>query len=395
MDLHVLPLYGTDLVLGVQWLKSMGPILTDYNELTMKFIHDGNIIELKGNTNSGLHSITPPQLRRMIKTDNVSAYFHIRILSSEPPSIKTNTIPYPKIDSLIHKFSSLFQTPTTLPPSRNTNHAIHLLPNSEPVNVQPYRYPYFQKQEIENQVKSMLKRGIIQPGTSPFSSPVLLVKKRDGTWQFCVDYRALNAITIKDRFPIPTIDELLDKLRGSCYFSKLDLLQGYHQILMQDDDVYKTAFRTHHGHCKFCVMPFGLCNAPSSFQAMMNSIFAPYLHKFIIVFFDDILICNKSFTEHLVQLESAFQVLVTGQFYLKLSKCTFAQKQIEYLGHVVSQHGVEPVPAKVEAIQNWPTPHSTKAPRGFLGLSGFYRRFIKDYASMAAPLTHLLAKDQF
>lgn len=155
-------------------------------------------------------------------------------------------------------------------------------------------------------------------------------------------------------------------------------------------------FRTHHNHYEFCVMPFGLCNALSSFQATMNSIFGPYLRKFIIIiFFDDILIYNQSFTEHLAHLEKAFEVLVVGQFFLKLSKCMFAQKQVEYQGHLVSQKGVEPVPAKVEAIHKWKIPRSTRALRGFLGFSGFYRRFIKGYASIVAPLTRLLVKDQF
>ena len=233
----------------------------------------------------------------------------------------------------------------------------------------------------------MLQQGIIRPSTSPFSSPILLVKKRDGSWRFCVDHRALNAITVKDRFPIPTIDELLDELGGACWFSKLDLLQGYHQIRMKEEDVGKTTFRTHNDHFEFCVMPFGLCNAPSSFQAMMNSTFGPHLRKFIIVFFDDILIYSRTFQEHMSHLEQAFQILLVGKFFLKLSKCTFAQQQVEYLGHVVSQSGVQPVSTKVDAIQQWPTPSSTRALRGFLGLSDFYCRFIKGYASIASPLT--------
>jgi len=200
---------------------------------------------------------------------------------------------------------------------------------------------------------------------------------------------------VRDRFPIPTIDELLDELGGAQYFSKLDLLQGYHQIRMHDADIPKTTFRTHHGHYEFKVMPFGLCNAPSSFQATMNLIFRPYLRRFIIVFFDDILIYSTSFSGHLHHLEITFQVLLTNQFVLKLSKCFFAQTQVEYLGHVVSSRGVEPVASKVAAIVQWPVPQSTKALRSFLGLARFYRRFIKGYAMIADPLVKATTMEPF
>jgi len=182
----------------------------------------------------------------------------------------------------------------------------------------------------------MLQSGIIRPSTNPFSSPVLLVKKKDGSWRFCVDYRALNALTVKDRFPIPTIDELLDELGGANWFFKLDLMQGYYQILMADSDISKTAFRTHHGHYEFLVMPFGLCNAPSTFQATMSSTFGPYLRKFIIIFFYDILIYSRTFPEHLTHLQTTFQLLQDNHFFLKISKCTFATSEVEYLGHIVS-----------------------------------------------------------
>ena len=213
-----------------------------------------------------------------------------------------------------------------LPPSRATDHAINILPEATPINVRPYRYPHYQKKEIEDQISSMLDKGFIRTNASPFSSPVLLVKKKDGSWRFCVDYRALNAITVRDRFPIPTIDELLDELGGAQWFSKLDLMQGYHQILMKEEDINKTAFRTHQGHYEFRVMPFGLCNAPSTFQVTMNQLFQPFLCKFIIVFFDDVLVYSKTMTDHLVHLENTFQLLISGKFSLKRTKCTFSQK---------------------------------------------------------------------
>lgn len=205
----------------------------------------------------------------------------------------------------------------------------------------------------------------------------------------CVDYHALNALTIRDRFPIPTIDELLDELGDTRCFSKLNMLQGYHQIRMHSGDTPKTVFRTHHGHYEFKVMSFGLCNAPFSFQAIMNTLFRPYLCCFIIVFFDDILIYSGSFKEHLIHLEVAFQVLLDHQFVLKLSKCFFAQSQVEYLDHLVSHTRVQLVASKVEAIDHWPVPQSTKAVRSFLGLARFYCHFIKSYTTIAAPLVKI------
>ena len=223
---------------------------------------------------------------------------------------------------LLAEFTDVFAEPVGLPPPRPFDHRIHLLPSTPPVAVRPYRYPQLLKDEIEKQCDDMLRQGIIRPSTSPFSAPVLLVRK-DKTWRFCVDYRALNTKTVKDKFLIPVVDELLDELKGARFFTKLDLRSGYHQVLMHPDDVAKTAFRTHHGHFEFLVMAFGLTNAPSTFQALMNAVLRSFLRRFVLVFFDDILIYSSSWAEHLQHVRLVLLALRQHKLTVKQSKCSF------------------------------------------------------------------------
>lgn len=312
-----------------------------------------------------------------------------------PKDNTVNADPHPDIEVILQAFVDVFAKPKSLPPARFQDHAIPLAAGSNPVKVKPYRYPHSQKEQIELMVKEMLDQGIIQPNYSPFSSPVLLVKKKDGSWRFCTDYRALNSITIKDSFPIPTVDELLDELFGAQYFSKLDLRSGYHQILVKSKDRHKTAFRTHQGLYEWLVMPFGLSNAPASFQSLMNHVFQAQLRKSVLVFFDDILIYSPTWSAHLSDLTEVLQLLRQHSLFAKMSKCCFGFSEVDYLGHTVSHQGVQMDKSKVQAVLDWPLPRTLKHLRDFLGLSGYYRRFIRNYATIVASLTALLKKDAF
>ncbi|KAH9794628.1 hypothetical protein KPL71_004958 [Citrus sinensis] len=341
-------------VLGVEWLATLGSIKTDYSKLTMTFTQHGQTHTFRGMGRPELTALNEKELSYLYGTA-----FFLQVTAANKPNCPPE---YPAdLNQFLTEYSHIFDPPIELPPKRPHDHHIPLQPNQDPISVRPYRYLYYQKAEIEKMVREFLDSGIIRPSTSPFSSPVLLVKKADGGWRFCVDYRVLNNITIKDKYPIPVTDELLDELHGATYLSKLDLRSGYHQVRVHEADIHKTSFRTHNGHYEFVVMPFGLTNAPSTFQSLMNDLLRPCLRKFVLVFFNDILVYSKTWAEHIFHLKIVLQILSNNSLFAKKSKCCFGVLQVEYLGHLISLAGVAVDPKKIQTVLDWPIPSSTKA----------------------------------
>ncbi|KAJ4802427.1 polyprotein [Rhynchospora pubera] len=391
-DVRVMEIGAYDMLLGGDWIRKMGPILLDVKSLTLAMIKEGTKIELKGIQNMGeLQLIDGAELGEEFKDGAVCMLTQLYPIRTSETEI---LMPKP-LQNLLTHYSDIFQEPKTLPPKRTHDHIIPLKKGTEPMNLRPYRYSKEQKEEIEKIIDEMLAASIINPSSSPFASPALLVKKKDSSWRLCIDYRKLNSFTIKNKYPIPVVDELLEELKGAEIFSKIDLRAGYHQIRVKEEDIHKTAFRVHHGHFEFKVMPFGLTNAPASFQNLMNDVFKKELRKCVLVFFDDILVYSKSMADHLIHLENVFMKLREHQLFAKMSKCSFGKKEVEYLGHIISKDGVATDASKVEVMLNWPEPKTIRELRGFLGLTGYYRRFIKNYGVISKSLTDLLKKNSF
>ncbi|KAL5211653.1 hypothetical protein ABZP36_022500 [Zizania latifolia] len=342
----LLELGSYDAILGMDWLQEFSPMRIDWNSKWLEYAHQGQTIRIQGIIPqlSSCNAIRMDQVKGCYKQESLMYMLYLCVSTSE----SGEHTPL-EIQDMLQNYTEVFDEPKGLPPTRTCDHYIPLIPGSKPVCVRPYRYNPAQKDEIEKQVKEMLQTGVIQNSTSAFSSPALLVKNKDGSWRLVIDYRQLNSITVKGKYPLPVIDELLDELQGARIFSKLDLRSGYHQIRMGKGDEHKTAFQTHLGHFEYKVMSFGLTGSAR--------------------------IAGK------VQLE------------VKLSKCSFGQPKLAYLGHVISGEGVSTDPQKIEDVIKWPPPTNLKQLRGFLGLTRYYRKFVKGYGILSKPLTRLLKKD--
>ncbi|GKV50168.1 hypothetical protein SLEP1_g56881 [Rubroshorea leprosula] len=302
-----------------------------------------------------------------------------------------------EIQSLLEEFSDVVpdEIPPRLPPMRDIQHAIDFIPGSVIPNKPAYRMNPQEYAELQRQVKELMEKRLVKESVSPCAVPMLLVPKKDGTWKMCVDSQAVNKITIKYRFPIPRLDDMLDQLHGATVFSKIDLRNGYHQIRMHPSDEWKTAFKTRDGLYEWTVMPFGLSNAPNTFMRLMNQVFRPFIGKFVVVYFDDILVYSKNEQEHLDHLRQVFEVLREQKLYANLKKCSFLTTSVTFPGYIITAQGIKMDPSKIDAIVSWPTPTSMHDVRSFHGLASFYQRFIKNFSSIVAPITDSLKGDKF
>jgi len=274
--------------------------------------------------------------------------------------------------------------------AREVEHEINELPHQPHPCGPIYRLSPPMLDELRKQTNALLEAGLIRPSMSPYGAPVLFARKKDGTWRLCIDYRALNKITIKDKFPLPRAEDLFDQVHGSKYFTKIDLRWGYHQIKVRPSDVHKTAFRTPFGSFEWLCMPFGLTNAPSTFQRFVQNVLREFLGVYVCVYIDDILIYSRSADEHVQHVRSVLNVLQQHKLLAKSTKCEWFVPTVEYLGHLISGDGVAVDPAKVRTLTDWPTPQTKTDVRSFLGLANYYRRFIDNFADLAAPLNELV-----
>ncbi|GAU10603.1 hypothetical protein TSUD_418240, partial [Trifolium subterraneum] len=380
VNLICLPLKDMDIVLGMDWLSAN----TVYIGCAEKNLYVHIDLNAESRALTALLQNTH-QLIQYLGAENKC--FSIMFTISSESSLSPSDIP------IVREYLDVFPKEiNSLPPEREIEFSIDLVPGSQPISIAPYRMSPLELRELKSQLEELLQKHFIRPSVSPWGAPVLLVKKKDGTMRLCIDYRQLNKVTIKNKYLLPRIDDLLDQLRGATIFSKIDLRSGYHQIRIRTFDVSKTAFKTRYGHYEFLVMPFGLTNAPAIFMDYMNIIFQPYLDKFVVIFIDDILIYSKDPQEHAEHLRIVLNILREKQLYAKFSKCEFWLSEVKFLGHVISQGGVSVDPSKVEAVLNWERPRTVSEVRSFLGLAGYYRRFIFGFSEISLPLTRLTRK---
>ncbi|KAJ9557738.1 hypothetical protein OSB04_012352 [Centaurea solstitialis] len=370
IDLIPIPMNGVDVVVGIDWMFPNRATTDVAGQLVRIQNPSGGELVVYGKgrrVSTSFCSIA--KARKYIQRGCTG--FLVYVMADQAKERKLSVADVP----VVSEFPDVFPEDLPgLPPDRQIEFGIDL--------------------ELSEQLQELSGKGFIRPSSSPWGAPILFVKKKDGSHRMCINYRGLNKVTIKNRYPLPRIDDLFDQLQGASWFSNIDLRSGYHQLKVKEADVHKTAFRTRYGHFEFLVMPFGLTNAPAAFMDLMNRVCRPMLDRSVIVFIDDILIYSKTKEEHVVHLREVLEVLRRERLYAKFSKCAFWLEEVQFLGHIINREGIKVDPAKIEAVMNSEVPKAPTEIRSFLGLAGYYRRFIQDFSKIAVPLTRLTKKSE-
>ena len=387
-DLIVLGIHDFDIVLGLDWLSKYRATFDCYKKEVRLVRPEEPGVIFRGIRREIAPSLINAMTASKMLRKGCQGYLAF-VVDRRQEGTRLEDIP------IVKEFPDVFPDDISgLPPDREVEFTIDLIPGTEPISIPPYRMAPAELRELKAQLEELLSKGFFRLSISPWGALVLFMKKKDGSLRLCIDYRQLNRVTIHNQYPLPRIDELFDQLQGSRVYSKIDLRSGYHQLRVQESDVPKTAFRTRYRHYEFLVMPFGLSNALAAFMdLMMNRVFQPYLDRFVIIFIDDILVYSGSSEEHSEHLRIVLQTLREQKLYAKLRKCQFWLDRVAFLGHVISVERVSVNPKKIEAVVNWKPPKNVSEVRSFLGLAGYYRKFVKGFSKIAAPLTKLTRKD--
>ena len=351
-DLIELSFREFDVILGMDWL-SRHRVIVDFRmkRVTLRTPNDDEVIFI-GERSNHLSNVISATTARKIVLKGCEAYLAYVIYTVKArPSVSD----IPTVSDFPDVFPEEFPG---LPPQREIEFAIDVVPGATPASITPYRMAPLELKELKLQLQELLEKGFIRPSVSPWGAPVLLVKRKDGTLRLCIDYRQLNKLTVKNKYPLPRVDDLFDQLKGASILLKIDLRSGYHQLKIKDTDVHKTTFRTRYGHYEFRVMPFGLTNAPPAFMDLMNRVFRPYVDQFIVVFIDDILVYSQDRESHDAHLRVVLETLRKEKLYAKLSKCEFWLNEVSFLGHIVSKQGIRVDPKKIEVVVEWKPPRN-------------------------------------
>ncbi|GJR31501.1 putative reverse transcriptase domain-containing protein [Tanacetum coccineum] len=393
INLMPVELGSFDVIIGTDWLaRYHAVIICDQNLVHVSYGNETLVIQgdrsSQGNE-TRLNIISCTKTHKYLLRGCHIFLAHITTKEVEDKSKKKRLEDVP----VVRDFPEVFPEDLPgIPPTRQVEFQIDLIPGAAPVARAPYRLAPSEMKELSEQLQELSDKGFIRPSSSPWGAPVLFVKKKDGSFRMCIDYRELNKLTVKNRYPLPRIDDLFDQLQGSSVYSMIYLRSGYHHLRVREQDVPKTVFRTRYGHYEFQVMPFGLTNAPAVFMDLMNRVCKPYLDKFVIVFIDDILIYSKDEKEHKEHLKTILELLKKEELYAKFSKCEFWIPKVQFIRHVIDSRGIHMDPTKIESIKDWASPKTPTEIRQFLGLDGYYRRFIEGFSKIAKSMTKLSQK---